>query len=87
MPRQWVFSRLAEYEDTNDADRTSVDPTIRHVVGGRAKTKLVGQGPFGESRLMVWMLDPGRGLDRIVIDTGGVVGSYLGLPESFRGRK
>jgi len=30
---------LAGYEDTNDADRTSVDPTIRHVVGGRAKTK------------------------------------------------
>ena len=30
--RQSVFSRLAGYEDTNDADRTSVDPTMRHVV-------------------------------------------------------
>ena len=29
----------AGYEDTNDAERTSVDPAIRHVVGGRAKTK------------------------------------------------
>jgi len=37
--RQSIFSRLAGYEDTNDADRTSVDPTMRHIVGGRAKAK------------------------------------------------
>jgi len=37
--RQSVFSRLAGYEDTNDADRASVDPTMRYVVGGRARTK------------------------------------------------
>ncbi len=37
--RQSVFSRLAGYEDTNDADRTSVDPAMRHIVGGRAKAK------------------------------------------------
>src|SRR5271170_3924965 len=34
--RQSIFSRLAEYEDTNDAERLSVDPTMRYVVGGRA---------------------------------------------------
>jgi hypothetical protein len=34
--RQSVFSRLAGYEDTNDAERLCVDPTMRHVAGGRA---------------------------------------------------
>jgi hypothetical protein len=34
--RQSVFSRLAGYEDVNDADRLSCDPVIRHLVGGRA---------------------------------------------------
>ena len=37
--RQSIYSRLAGYEDTNDAERLSVDPTMRHVVGGRAKAK------------------------------------------------
>ncbi len=34
--RQSVYSRLAGYEDVNDADRLSVDPVMRHGVGGRA---------------------------------------------------
>jgi hypothetical protein len=34
--RQSVFSRLAGCEDTNDAERLSVDPAMRHVVGGLA---------------------------------------------------
>jgi len=34
--RQAVFSRLAGYEDTNDAERLSVDASMRHTVGGRA---------------------------------------------------
>ena len=36
LMRQSIFSRLAGYEDTHDAERLSVDPTMRHVVGGRA---------------------------------------------------
>ena len=34
--RQSVYSRLAGYEDTNDAERLAVDPAMRQVVGGRA---------------------------------------------------
>jgi len=37
--RQSIYSRLAGYEDTNDADCLSVDPAMRQVVGGRAKER------------------------------------------------
>jgi Transposase DDE domain group 1 len=37
--RQSIYSRLAGYEDTNDAERLAVDPTMRQVVGGRAKER------------------------------------------------
>jgi hypothetical protein len=37
--RQSVYSRLAGYEDTNDAERLCVDPAMRRVVGGRATDK------------------------------------------------
>ncbi|MHC4065625.1 MAG: IS1380 family transposase [Planctomycetota bacterium] len=39
MLRQAIFGRLAGYEDVNDAERLRVDPAMRRVVGGRAKTK------------------------------------------------
>jgi Transposase DDE domain group 1 len=37
--RQSIYSRLAGYEDVNDAQRLGVDPTMRIVVGGRAKNQ------------------------------------------------
>lgn len=37
--RQSLFSRLAGYEDLNDAQRLRVDPAMRMVVGGRARDK------------------------------------------------
>ncbi len=37
--RQSVFSRLAGYDDTNDAERLCVDPAMRQIVGERAKDK------------------------------------------------
>src|SRR6516225_3678929 len=35
--RQSLYSRLAGYEDVNDAERLCLDPAMRIVVGGRAK--------------------------------------------------
>ena len=37
--RQSVFGRLGGYDDVNDADRLSLDPVIRWIVGGHAVTK------------------------------------------------
>ena len=34
--RQSIYSRLAGYDDTNDAEHLAVDPAMRHVAGGRA---------------------------------------------------
>ena len=46
--RQSVFSRLAGDEDTNDAERLSVDPAMRHVVvGPQATSKSARNGRIG----------------------------------------
>src|SRR3954453_16066655 len=37
--RQSLFSRLAGYEDLNDAQRLRADPALRTVVGGRARNE------------------------------------------------
>jgi len=37
--RQSIYSRLAGYEDVNDAERLCLDPALRAVVGGRAKNQ------------------------------------------------
>ena len=39
MLRQSIYSRLAGYEDTNDAQRLSVDPAMHQIVGGRAQER------------------------------------------------
>lgn len=37
--RQSIYSRLAGYEDVNDAARLCLDPAMRHLVGGNARDK------------------------------------------------
>jgi hypothetical protein len=37
--RQSVFGRIGGYDDVNDADRLSLDPVMRWIVGGHAVTK------------------------------------------------
>ncbi len=37
LVRQSIYSRLAGYEDVNDAERLCLDPVMRTIVGGRAK--------------------------------------------------
>ena len=43
--RQSVYSRLAGYEDTNDAERLAVDPAMRAVVGRRSEKPAASTNP------------------------------------------
>src|SRR3974390_1459311 len=50
MLRQSLYSRLAGYEDTNDAERLAVDPAMRQVGGGGA-TRHTGASTTPKGRL------------------------------------
>ena len=73
--RQSIYSRLAGYEDVNDAERLSVDPVMRHVVGGRAVDHTAASGSqvsrfetdvlTHPNNLAVLMDMPGRWVDTI----------------------
>jgi len=75
LSRQSVYSRLAGYEDTNDAERLCVDPAMRQVVGERAKDKTAGSvsqmGRFETEiltqpqNLKVLMTQPGQWVDKV----------------------
>ena len=58
--RQSIYNRLTGYEDVNDAERLSVDPAMRHVVGGRVAS---GQKNAGLRRksLCTTGTTPGQG--------------------------
>ncbi|MHC4643841.1 MAG: IS1380 family transposase [Planctomycetota bacterium] len=60
--RQSVYSRLAGYEDTNDAERLSVDPAMRHIVVGRFETKILTQ----PKNLKALINQPGQWVDEVL---------------------
>ena len=69
------YFSLLGYEDTNDAERLSIDPAIRHVVGERAKNKTaasVSQMGWFETEFMTQpqnlkalMNQPGQWVDEV----------------------
>lgn len=49
-----IYSRLAGYEDTNDAERFSVDPVMRQVVGGWAvERRAAGRDPCTKALVLL----------------------------------
>jgi len=73
--RQSIYSCLAGYEDTNDAERLCLDSAMRQIVGERAKDKTAGSvsqmGRFETEiltqaqNLKVLMAQPGQWVDKV----------------------
>jgi hypothetical protein len=65
--RQSIYSRLAGYEDVNDAERLAVDPAMRHVVGGRAsQVDKEAASPSGVGRFETEMLSQRHNLTALM---------------------
>ena len=68
-----------------DADTAEWNTAVRDSV--RVVTAAVANDRIGSHVFKVWVVDPGVVLQRIEIDTGGLKSSFLGPPESPRGRR
>ena len=65
--RQSIYSRLAGYEDVNDAERLAVGPAMRHVVGGRAaQADKEAASPSGVGRFETEMLSERHNLTALM---------------------
>jgi hypothetical protein len=74
LVRQSIFSRLAGYEDLNDAARLRLDPAMRTVVGGRAREHTAASASeiarfetetLASQTNLKWLMDlTGRWIDR-----------------------
>jgi len=73
--RQSIYSRLGGYQDTNDAERLSIDPAVRHLIGGKTKERQAAStsqmGRFATEilaqpdNLKVLMSLPGKWIDQV----------------------
>jgi hypothetical protein len=56
--RQSIYSRMAGYEDVNDAERLAHDPTFRLIgsefICNPARASLASSGPSGAARIKRW---------------------------------
>ena len=70
--RQSIYSRLAGYDDTNDAERLSVNPAMRHVAGGRAIERSAAS-TSAMGRFETEILTQSKNLDLLINLAGGWV--------------
>ncbi len=70
--RQSIYSRLAGYDDTYDAERLAVDPAVRHVAGGRAVERSAASTSV-MSRFETEILTQPKNLERLM----NLVGEWI----------
>ena len=77
--RQSIYSRLAGYEDVNDAEWLSVHPAMRHVVGGRAA--LTDKHAASTSEVGRFETDQRKPPKRLILDMDSSVSETHGQQE------
>ena len=77
--KQSIYSRLAGYDDTNDADRLSQDPAMRVVVGWRGSDrKAASTSEMGRFETeFLTEKDNLQGLERLNVERAAVVNMGL----------